>query len=158
SERMLSAPIRGEWCRAELLGMQNHSAFLFSWELQMARTKRGTPPSYRRHSSGQACVTVRDPDGRRREILHAPSNSPESRAESARAPADLGATQGRMPPKARGAAPADVTVSEVVLAFWRHAEQHYRRPDGTPTGELDNLRDALRPLKALYGHTPARDF
>jgi hypothetical protein len=24
----------------------------------MARTKRGTPPSYRRHSSGQACVTV----------------------------------------------------------------------------------------------------
>jgi integrase len=124
----------------------------------MARTKRGTPPSYRRHSSGQACVTVRDPDGRRREILLGPWESPESRAEYARIIAQLAANQGRVPPKARGAAPADITVNEIVLAFWGHAEQHYRRPDGTPTGELDNLRDALRPLKALYGQTRAGDF
>jgi integrase len=44
------------------------------------------------------------------------------------------------------------------LAFWRYADQHYRSPDGTPTGELENLQNALRPLKALYGRTPARDF
>jgi integrase len=138
--------------------MQNHSAFLFHGSLQMARTKRGTPPSYRRHSSGQACVTIRDPDGRRREILLGPWESPESKAEYARILAELAANRGRMPPKARGPAPADVTVTEVALAFWHHAEQHYRRPEGTPTGELDNLRDALRPLKALYGHSPARDF
>src|SRR5262249_53093156 len=112
----------------------------------------------RRHSSGQACVTVRELDGHRREILLGPWESPESRAEYARALAELAADQGRIPPKARGPAPADVSINEVILAFWRHAEQHYRRPDGTPTGELDNLRAALSPLKTLYGHTPARDF
>jgi integrase len=138
--------------------MQNRSAFPISWELQMARTKRGTPPSYRRHSSGQACVTVRGVDGKRRELLLGPWESSESKAEYARVLAELAANQGSMPAKARGPAPTDLTVNEVVLAFWRHAEQHYRKPDGTPTGELDNLRDALRPLKDLYGHTPARDF
>jgi integrase len=52
----------------------------------------------------------------------------------------------------------ELTVSALILAFWRHAEQHYRHPDGTPTGELSNLRDALRPLRKLYGHTAAKDF
>ena len=43
--------------------------------------------------------------------------------------------------------------------FWtRHAEQHYRRPDGTPTGELGNYRDSLKPLRRLYGRTLAGDF
>jgi site-specific recombinase XerD len=138
--------------------MQKSSAFLFSWELQMARTKRGTPPSYRRHSSGQACVTVRDPDGRRREILLGRWESPESRAEYARILAEIATNQAHRRPKAQGPAPANVTVNAVILAFWRHAEQHYRRPDGTPTGELDNLRDALRPLRTLYGRTRAWDF
>ena len=124
----------------------------------MARTKRGTPPAYRRHSSGQACVTVREAGGRRREILLGPWESPESKAEYARILAELAANQGRAHPQAPASAPVSVSVNEVILAFWRHAEQHYRAPDGTPTGELDNLRDALRPLKALYGDTPARDF
>src|SRR4051794_17115991 len=35
------------------------------------------------------------------------------------------------------------TVSEILLAFWRHAQGHYRTAEGTPTGELDNLREAL---------------
>ena len=30
--------------------------------------------------------------------------------------------------------------------------------DGRPTGELENFRHALRPLKQLYGLTPAQDF
>src|SRR5262245_13753715 len=46
----------------------------------------------------------------------------------------------------------------MILAVWKEAELHYRHPDGTPTGELDNLRDALRPLRRLYGTTPAADF
>jgi integrase len=138
--------------------MQKPSAFPLSWELQMARTKRGTPPSYRRHSSGQACVTIRDPGGCRREILLGKWESPDSKAEYARILTELAANQGRTPTKAEGPAPASVTVNELILAFWRYAEQHYRRPDGTLTGELDNMRDAVRPLKALYGHTHARDF
>jgi integrase len=57
-----------------------------------------------------------------------------------------------------GPSPTQPTIDELILAFWRHAEGHYRKPDGSPSGELDNLRAALRPLRRLYGHTPAREF
>ncbi len=53
----------------------------------------------------------------------------------------------------------ELTVGELILAFWtRHAEQHYRKPDGSPSGELENFRDSLRPLRRLYGTSLARDF
>jgi integrase len=52
----------------------------------------------------------------------------------------------------------DVTIDRLVLAFGRHAQKHYRRPDGRPTQELHNLQLALRPLRRLYGSTPAADF
>lgn len=51
-----------------------------------------------------------------------------------------------------------MTVSELILAFWEHAQSYYRHPDGTPTREADNFRDALRPLRRLYGHTQAVEF
>jgi integrase len=51
-----------------------------------------------------------------------------------------------------------VTVNEVILAFWRWAEAHYRREDGTTTNELGEFRYAFRPLRELYGPTPAADF
>jgi integrase len=124
----------------------------------MARTKRGTPPSYRRHSSGQACVTVREPDGRRREILLGPWESDKSKAEYARILGELAANQGRIPPPAPCSTPADLSVNGMILAFWTHADAYYRASDGTPSGEADNYRDALRPLKSLYGHTAARSF
>jgi hypothetical protein len=50
------------------------------------------------------------------------------------------------------------SVNEIILAFLRHASDLYRRADGAQTGELENIRLALRPLKSLYGGTPARDF
>jgi integrase len=103
-------------------------------------------------------VTVRLPDGRRREILLGPWDSPESRVEYRRILAELDTSQGRLPPQAPADAPAGLSVNEIILAFWKHAEQHYRAPDGTPTGEADNYRDALRALRQLYGHTVARDF
>jgi hypothetical protein len=54
--------------------------------------------------------------------------------------------------------PASISVNELILAFWGHAEQHYRHEDGTPTNELDNLRASLRLLKDLYGTVPAAEF
>lgn len=51
-----------------------------------------------------------------------------------------------------------ITVGELIVAFWRHAECHYRHADGTPTGELDNFKYALKPLRHLYGDTPAQNF
>ena len=55
--------------------------------------------------------------------------------------------------------PSNLSVGEMILAFWTaHAEKYYRRPDGTPSGELANFRDALRPLSRLYSRTPAAAF
>lgn len=51
--------------------------------------------------------------------------------------------------------PGSPLVNELIVAFLRHAEGHYVRPDGTPSGELDNLRSALKPLRKLYGYTTA---
>jgi integrase len=54
--------------------------------------------------------------------------------------------------------PEGISVNELLLAFWGHAEQHYRHEDGTPTNELNNLRASLRPLRELYGMLPAAEF
>jgi integrase len=55
-------------------------------------------------------------------------------------------------------APADLTVSELLSAFWTHAEAYYRLPSGEPSSELNWIASAVRPLRRLYGGTPARDF
>ena len=83
-----------------------------------------------------------------------------------REPRTLSATHRRMarlgpsvPSRGRpGRPPVSVTINELILAYWRHAEKHYRGPDRKPTQELENMRDALRPLRKLYGSTPAADF
>jgi integrase len=50
------------------------------------------------------------------------------------------------------------TVSVAILRFWKWAEAHYRHPDGTPTREADNIRDALRPLRRMFGDLPLGEF
>ena len=52
----------------------------------------------------------------------------------------------------------DLSVSELVLAFCRHAQSYYRRPDGTQTSEVSIYKSVLRLLRRAYGHTPAKDF
>lgn len=54
--------------------------------------------------------------------------------------------------------PPDFAVDELLLVFWRHAEGHYRHPDGTPTRELGEYRRAFGPVRRLYGRTPAAGF
>ena len=53
---------------------------------------------------------------------------------------------------------AGPTVNELILAYWQHAEKHYGGADRRPTQELENMRNALRPLHKLYGSTPVADF
>jgi integrase len=112
---------------------------------------------YRLHKqSGQAVITLTDGLGGRRDVLLGRYGTPESRAEYARVLAEWEAGGRRLPKSA--AAPAGLTVNELILAFWPHAEQHYRHPDGIPTNELNDFRLSLKPLRELYGHTAARDF
>ncbi len=113
-------------------------------------------PAYRLHkSSGQAVCTVRLAGGGRRDIYLGPYGSEESKAEYARVTAELAAAASADSAAIPGSA---ASVNEVLLAFWRHAERHYRRADGTPTNELTEYRQSLRPVRELYGHTPAKEF
>lgn len=121
----------------------------------MPRTKKGTPPTYRRHSSGQAIVTVRTREGTRRDILLGPWDSPESREEYARVLLELNANQGCYPnPEMNVGNPTSLTVDELILAFWKHAEERY----GKGNKELVQFRYSLKPLRELYGSTLASDF
>jgi hypothetical protein len=52
----------------------------------------------------------------------------------------------------------DLSVNELILAYVRHADKHYRKPDGQPTRQLELVRLAMRPLKELYGLTQAFSF
>ena len=51
-----------------------------------------------------------------------------------------------------------LTVVELIAAFWsKHVTTYYVK-NGRPTSEQDNIRQALRFLRPLYGHTHAREF
>jgi integrase len=50
-----------------------------------------------------------------------------------------------------------LSVGQLILAYWRFANSHYLK-DGKPAGMLVGIRSALRPLRQLYGSTPASDF
>jgi integrase len=112
-------------------------------------------PKYRKHKqSGQAIVTLTDGYGGRRDVLLGNYGTAASRAEYMRVLAEWEAAGRRLSKPLA----ADLTVNELMATFWPYAEQHYRRPDGTTTNELEDYRLTLRPLKRLYGHTPAKDF
>jgi integrase len=114
-------------------------------------------PTYRLHKqSGQAVVTLPDGLGNRRDVLLGKFGSPESRADYARAIGEWEA-HGRRLPQPAGAA-GDLTVNELLLRYWRWAEGHYQDAAGNVSRELEGVALASRPLRQLYGHTPARDF
>lgn len=114
-------------------------------------------PRYRLHKpSGQGVVTVRLADGSRKDIYLGKYNSDESRKEYARVVAELSVTTS--PARLTSTRSPDITVNEVLLAFYRHAEEHYRRVDGTTTQELVEYRQTFKPVRELHGHTPAAEF
>src|SRR5262245_46450626 len=121
----------------------------------MSRTSTQVP-SYRLHrQSGQAIVTLSDGLGNRRDVLLGRHGTPESRQEYARVIAEW-ETSGRRLPQTDDKT-ADLTISELILAYWRFAEGYYRK-NNTPTAQLHRIRSAMRPLRELYGHTRACDF
>jgi integrase len=110
-------------------------------------------PTYRFHkASGQAVVVIRG-----RSFYLGQWDSPESHAEYRRVIGEWCAIGQRSPEPPSATVPAPLTIDELILAYWEHARTYYVK-DGTPTSELDTLRQALRPLRQLYGHTPAKDF
>ena len=113
-----------------------------------------TVPSYRLHKpTNQAIVVIRG-----KTFYLGRYGSVESRSEYNRIVAEWLAIGGQTPPaaSARGIQ-SDLTVAELILAFWGHVQSYYTK-DGEPTSEVDTIRQALRPVRELYGHTTARNF
>jgi integrase len=62
------------------------------------------------------------------------------------------------PGSAAPQSPSGATVNDVILAFWQHAQVHYRDADGNLTSEPSHFRSALKPLRALFGPELAAAF
>jgi integrase len=120
---------------------------------------RNEVPSYRGHKkSGQAIVTLTNQTGVRRDYLLGRFGSKASKSEYARLLQEWETAAHELPPKAReGDRPADLTVNELLAAYWKWATARYVK-DGKPTSEQAVIRVIMRPMKALYGTTLARDF
>src|SRR5262250_985808 len=105
-------------------------------------------PKYRRHSSGQARVTLAGKDH-----LLGPYNSAQSKEAYRRLIAEWAAGQGRFAPKPDA---PPLSVNELILAYWKHPKAYYRF-DGK-RGDEACLRDALKVVRSLYGRRPGCDF
>ncbi len=109
-------------------------------------------PAYRLHKpSGQARAIVNH-----RHVYLGKYGSDESREKYARLIAELPAAS-RLSITSKGAVPQAVSINQVILAYWQFATRHYIK-DGQSTREVEAIREALRPLRTLYGHTPADEF
>ena len=117
--------------------------------------RKKSPPSYRLHKARNcAVVTI---DGKNHYL--GPYGSGESHEKYARLISGwrdrVRKHQSSPPPVAVGA--PNLLVNELLLAYWVFAETYYRK-DGQPTKELACMREALRPVRRLFGHSLARDF
>ena len=128
----------------------------------MPRLKPNELPTYCLHKrTGRAYVTL---DGRQHTLPGA-YNSPESWSEYQRLTSLWIAGGRRLPDCVAGdtgdvqslEADAGPTLTELIARFWRHAQAYYRL-DGKSTGEAENFKSALRPLRQQYGATPAAAF
>ena len=109
-------------------------------------------PSYRLHKpTGQAVVRLNGKD----HYLGKHGTDASNEAYHRLIGEWLATGQHRTPEPVSQSAITDLSINEFILAFYRHAEKHYRGPDGQTTREVDNLRAALRPVRNLYGTSSA---
>ena len=115
-------------------------------------------PSFRLHkASGQAVVTL----GGRDHYLGG-YGCPESHEAYDSLIAEwLGngkrVSQPGTQPDPNGTKGVELTINELLVAYWEFAEQYYVK-NGKPSGELEPIRQSLKPLTRLYGKTLVSDF
>ena len=114
----------------------------------MPRINSDFVPTYRRHKqSGQAIVSIGGFDH-----LLGPWQSKASKSAYDRIIGEWLAA-GRVV-----VTQASPTVAELLNGYRRHCEAAYPSIEGRRCSEADNIRHALRPLRKLYGSTPADEF
>ena len=125
----------------------------------MGRRRKGELPRYRLHKqSGQAVVSLPLGNGKYRDVLLGAFDTEESQREYTRVIDEWLAHGGQVLACRDSPGAADLTINELVLAYWPAVEEYYRHADGTPTQEVENVRLALRRLRQRYGHTEVRSF
>jgi hypothetical protein len=112
-------------------------------------------PSYRHYKPKNLGMVVI----RRRPYYLCTYDSPESWRKYHRILAEESYGQDADPaPEPEAPGPPDLTINELVLTYWtRHVVSYYVK-NGRPTSEQDNIRQALRFVRAAFGSTPARSF
>lgn len=115
----------------------------------MGRPRSQKPPTMTLHKpSGQARVRIGGKD-----FYLGKWNSPEAKQAYARVCAEWAAGRQNIERRPRHA----ISVNELALAYVQHADEFYRR-DGEPTGEIDNIRAAVKILREAYGTIPVNEF
>src|SRR5947209_8406962 len=119
----------------------------------MSRTPNAVPV-YRHHKpTGRAVCTVRLPGGRKQDLYLGKFKSAASRVEFNHIVALVATNDGIYP-----TANPDITLNELMLAYYRFADGYYRDPDGKKSATVERLKQSLRTLRKLHGHKPAVDF
>ncbi|MCR9115795.1 MAG: site-specific integrase [bacterium] len=106
-------------------------------------------PSYRQHKpSGQAVVTLNGKDH-----YLGPWDSKTSRIEYDRLIAEWLANGRRLPQDSK----EEISIVELIVDYLIFAKEYYSAEPGS-TSEYSCLKEALRPVRKLYGETMADDF
>jgi site-specific recombinase XerD len=109
-------------------------------------------PTYRLHKpTGQAVVTLNG-----RDFYLGKHGAPESRAQYDQLIAEW-LSNGRSIARPGSSSYSDITINEMFEAFETWAEGYYRK-GGVVTGEVTNIKYAIRTIRQLYGATIAQEF
>lgn len=126
----------------------------------MATIRPPRIPKYRLHKpSGRAVVRLKG-----RDIYLGVHGTPDSRVEYQRVIAEWVAAGGLIPPPQANehgaeqrATAAAVSIDELNLSYLAFAESYYIK-NGERTHEVENIRDAVKPLVLMYGKLAVNDF
>jgi len=113
----------------------------------MVANKKTRIPSLR-HCNGRGFVEL---NGQRKYL--GPWRAPETQAAYECAIAEWLANK-----KLPYVDPEVITVAELCRDYWVHCQAYYVKADGSPTSSLDEIKQALRPLRKQYGSTLASDI
>ena len=106
--------------------------------------RRNPVPTYRLHApSGQAVITLRLPDGGRKDVYLGEYDSPESRQEYTRILQEIAVSPGPKSAASPIVGQTDLTMNELLEAFMEHARCHYRHPCGSTTARVNASKLSL---------------
>ncbi|KAA3609189.1 MAG: site-specific integrase [Planctomycetota bacterium] len=117
----------------------------------MKRRKNGEPPVLKRSNKGGAYAYVGN-----RQRWFGSYDDPETHKRFGHFLQMWEVNGGQPPPEAEPG--PQITCETLVALYLAHCETHYRRPDGRPTGESQQVAYTAKPLLHLYRELPARSF